>query len=86
VRIARGGQVLERTDTVRLLDAVQTIPFDSQSAAVFDRLRRNRGLRKIGRPDLLIASSALARDATLVTRNTRHFQSIPNLKLENRAD
>ena len=33
--------------------------------------------------DLLIASTALAEDKILVTNNIRHYQRIPNLKLEN---
>ena len=36
--------------------------------------------------DLLIAATALARGYLLVTRNTRHFQRIPNLQMENWAD
>jgi len=35
----------------------------------------------IGDPDLLIAATALHRDMTLVTRNTRHFSRIVGLKL-----
>jgi predicted nucleic acid-binding protein len=31
--------------------------------------------------DLLIAATALEEDLTLVTRNTRHFERIPDLKL-----
>lgn len=37
----------------------------------------------IGHMDLLIASQALAEDATLVTNNTREFERIEGLKLEN---
>ena len=33
--------------------------------------------------DLLIASIALANNATLVTNNTEHFKRIPALKIEN---
>ena len=33
--------------------------------------------------DLLIACQALAEDATLVTNNTREFERIEGLKLEN---
>ena len=32
--------------------------------------------------DLLIAATALRHDAVLVTRNTKHFARIPNLRLE----
>ena len=43
---------------------------------------RQRG-QPIGHMDLLIASQALAEDATLVTNNTREFERIKGLKLEN---
>jgi tRNA(fMet)-specific endonuclease VapC len=43
-------------------------------------------LLEIGRADLLIASIALSRQATLVTRNLRHFRLIPGLRVENWAD
>jgi tRNA(fMet)-specific endonuclease VapC len=42
-------------------------------------------LRQAGRiipqPDLFIAATALHHDLTLVTRNRRHFERIPDLKL-----
>ena len=41
--------------------------------------------RLIGHMDLLIASQALAEDAILVTNNTREFERIDGLKLENWA-
>jgi tRNA(fMet)-specific endonuclease VapC len=37
--------------------------------------------QQIGDMDLLIAATALAYDLTLVTRNLKDFQHIPNLKL-----
>ena len=37
--------------------------------------------QQIGDMDLLIASTALVYDLTLVTRNLRDFQHVPNLKL-----
>ena len=33
--------------------------------------------------DLLIAATAIYNDMTLVTNNTKHFEHIPDLKLEN---
>jgi tRNA(fMet)-specific endonuclease VapC len=62
------------------------IPFDAAASRQFDHLRRVRKLRRIGRADVLIASIALANDATLVTRNLRHFQQIPNLRVVNWVD
>ena len=50
----------------------------------FGRLKAQ--LKKVGKPppgfDLMIASVALAHDLTLVTHNTRDFQNIPGLRLE----
>jgi len=47
-------------------------------------------LRRIGRSvdsfDLLIGSTALALDLTLITRNTRHFADMPGIVLENWMD
>jgi tRNA(fMet)-specific endonuclease VapC len=56
------------------------------AAAEFDRLLGTKGLRRIGRADLLIASITLANKATLVTRNRRDFQRVPGLQVENWAD
>lgn len=36
----------------------------------------------IGPYDVLIAGQALSRDMTLVTRNPREFQRVPELRLE----
>jgi hypothetical protein len=52
----------------------------------FDSLRKVSKFRKIGRADLLIASISLAHQATLVTRNLRHFRQISHLSLENWVD
>ena len=47
--------------------------------------RTRRDLRRRGipleDPDLLIAATALHHDLTLVTRNRRHFERVPGLKL-----
>lgn len=37
----------------------------------------------IGALDMLIAAHALALDATLVTNNTKEFERVPHLKVEN---
>ncbi|MBU0990827.1 MAG: VapC toxin family PIN domain ribonuclease, partial [Proteobacteria bacterium] len=45
------------------------------------------GLQKQGTPigamDLLIAAHAIFLDAVLVTNNTREFERVPGLKIEN---
>ena len=40
----------------------------------------------IGHFDLLIAGTALAHEMTLVTRNTREFERVPGLRVENWYD
>jgi tRNA(fMet)-specific endonuclease VapC len=42
-------------------------------------LRRNGNI--IGDADLFIAATAIHHDLILVTRNVRHFQRVPGLKL-----
>lgn len=82
--LVRAQQLLTRTE--ELLDQLPVVPITEASAEVFDRLRGARGLRKVGRADLLIASIALAHRATLVTRNVRHFRQIQGLSVVNWGD
>jgi len=70
----------------RFLAGFEIIPIDGVAAEHFDRLKSNKRLKKIGRPDLLIACVALAGPATLVTRNTKDFALVPGLNTENWAD
>jgi tRNA(fMet)-specific endonuclease VapC len=83
-RVLRAQEGLFRT--VRHLALFDVVPFDDAAAAEFDRLRQTKGLKNIGRGDLLIASIALANRATLVTRNLKDFRKVPNLRVENWAD
>lgn len=66
-----------------LLNQVKTVFFDNVAALEFDRLRKLKKIKKIGRADLLIASIAIANRATLVTRNLKHFRQVPDLNFEN---
>lgn len=51
--------------------------FADIKAKIFDK-----GIR-IEDMDLLIAATAIYNDLTLVTNNTKHFENVPYLKLEN---
>ena len=66
------------------LKAASVVPFDQRCADVYGTIRL--GLKRKGRPtgslDLLIAATALAHDAILVTHNNKHFENIEGLKLE----
>jgi tRNA(fMet)-specific endonuclease VapC len=61
------------------------LPFDETAARRYGELRAELEAagRRVAEPDLRIASIALARDATLVTGNVRHFARIPGLRVEN---
>lgn len=68
------------------LSEIRILSLTDESADHFEQLLMNKKLKKIGRPDLLIACITLANRATLVTRNTKDFIAIPALKLENWAN
>jgi tRNA(fMet)-specific endonuclease VapC len=80
-QLIRAQDLLTRSE--ELLQQILVIPFDARAVRQFDNLRSISSLRKMGRADLLIASIVLANHATLVTRNTRHFRMIANLKVVN---
>ena len=78
----RTSENIERLN--QFLQIVEVADFDDASADAYSRIRL--ALRQIGRPtsemDMLIAAVALANDAVLVTHNTRHFEDIEGLVLE----
>ncbi|MDB9422050.1 type II toxin-antitoxin system VapC family toxin [Microcystis aeruginosa] len=82
--LLKAQELFSRSET--LLNQLPVILIDPDAANQFDRLQGISKFRKIGRADLLIASIALADQATLVTRNLRHFRQIPHLFLENWVD
>ena len=55
--------------------AAQVVPFDTSAATRFDALRGERV--RVPTMDLRIASIALSRDMTLLSRNLRDFQKVP---------
>ena len=62
----------------------EIVPFGEKSARVYGRLRgdlESKGMT-IGPNDLLIAATALAYGAVLVTNNVREFKRVPGLSLE----
>ena len=70
------------------LRAYSMVDFDCESAQAAAMIKHT--LEAAGSPighfDLLIAGTALAHDLTLVTRNTREFERVPGLKIENWYD
>jgi tRNA(fMet)-specific endonuclease VapC len=82
--VLRAQELLDRTRA--FLADMDVRPWDARAVGIFEQLRKMKGVKKVGRADLLIASIALAHRAILVTRNTRHFGLIPDLELENWVD
>jgi tRNA(fMet)-specific endonuclease VapC len=68
------------------LNKLPTLCLDESVLRHFRRLLDHKGLKKIGRADLLIASIVLANRAILVTRNLKHFKLIPQLQCVNWVD
>lgn len=67
------------------LSTIQVLPFGRKEARAAARIRADleRAGVPIGPYDVLIAGTALAYGATLVTRNEREFRRIPGLAVEN---
>ncbi len=72
--------------TVAALSTLPIVGFDPPAAAELYRLLGTKGLKKVGRGDLMIAGIALVNKAILVTRNLKDFSKVPGLQLENWAD
>ena len=71
----------------KLIQTMYILPITTQTSLVFAKTRLN--LRKKGllidNMDLLIASTCLEHNLTLVTYNTKHFDRIPQLKIYNQS-
>ena len=77
-----GNQTRDKLYT--FLAPFNILPFDDRDAVCAGHLRAlldKQGL-PIGPYDIQIAAQAYARNLTVVTRNTKEFSRIPNLKVE----
>lgn len=81
----RRSEALEK-DIERLFAGdIQVVPFDDLAAGVYAdiRVELEAAGRRLEDPDLRIAAICLAHDLTLVTGNVRHFERVPELRVEN---
>ena len=73
------------TTAEKFIQNIVVLSLSNQTLKQFGQLKAQ--LRKTGTPvadfDLLIASIAITENLILVTNNTRHYQHIPNLILDN---
>jgi len=83
--IANSAKANENTRRLEdLLRFLGVVIFDAQCAVTYGLLRkalRDKG-RSVPDADLFIAATAMTHDAVLVTHNTRDFDNIEGLQLE----
>jgi tRNA(fMet)-specific endonuclease VapC len=68
----------------RFLERFVSLPFDDLAAEAYGRIRARleQAGQLIGPNDLLIAAIAVAHQVTLVTHNTREFQRVEGLQID----
>ena len=83
---ARKSKAVEKNmETVNVIKSIfPLIEITSEIMNIFGEIKAYT--QKIGKTiddmDLLIAATAITNNFTLVTHNTKHFENIPNLKIE----
>lgn len=84
-----GVEMMDRFDKRRrridlLLKELSALPWSVEAADEFGRLKSylRRNGTPVGEFDTQIAAHALAENLILVTNNTRHFENVPRLKIE----
>lgn len=72
----------ELSETKRFLEPVRIIPVDTEVSNLAYKLIETFTLSHgLAIPDALIAATAIRNGLTLLTKNTRHFQMIPDLQI-----
>ena len=87
-RLGAGGEGLLARIESRLLPNLEVLPFDAVAARHYGELRAEleRAATPIGDADTRIAAIARANGLTVVTANTRYFQRVAGLPIENWLD
>lgn len=84
--IARSPQATKRrTQLDEAVTTIEILPFGRREARSAARIRAELEAagKMIGPYDILIAGTAAAHGATLITRNVREFRRVPGLAVEN---
>lgn len=86
--VAKSGSKRNRAALDKFLLPLEVHDFGAEAARAYGDLRAHLESHgtPIGAMDSLIAAHALALGHVLVTNNTREFQRVPDLNLENWAD
>jgi len=85
--VAKSGSVRNRQALEMFLSTLEILPFDESAIWHYGDLRTDleRRGQPIGTLDTMIAAHALTTNTILVTNNTREFERVPGLRLENWA-
>jgi tRNA(fMet)-specific endonuclease VapC len=83
--VAKSASERNRRALEMFLAPLQIMPFDEKAVWIYGQLRADleRHGQSIGALDTMIAAHALSANAVLVTNNTREFDRIKGLQLEN---
>ncbi len=83
--IAKSKRTDSRTKLENFLSKFPILDWNQDAAWVYGSVRKTLEAKgqRIGERDLLLACQALALGATMVTNNTKEFERIEGLKLEN---
>ena len=69
-------------ESAELINEIRALPFTISAALIHAEIRLALRQQPIGEPDMIIAATALASQAKLVTSNVREFSRVPNLQVE----
>ncbi len=85
--VAKSTRADSRAKLENFLSKFPIVDWDQDAAWIYGNVRKDLEAKgqRIGERDLLLACQALALDATMVTNNTREFERVEGLKLENWA-
>ena len=84
----KSEKVASNLSKIKIIEkSFEIIPTEREVVDIFGMIKAD--LERSGTPlddfDLIIAACALTHNLTLVSNNTRHFERIPGLKLDNWA-
>lgn len=83
--VEKSGSERNKQALSKFLAPLDILPYDEKAVQYYAKLRhqlQSKG-QLIGSLDMLIAAHALSLDVILVTNNTKEFERIDGLKLEN---
>ena len=74
----------EKKEIIEILSSVTTLPLTKESAILAGEIESELMMagESIGSVDVMIAAIAKYNNETLITRNKKHFEKIPGLKIE----